>query len=142
MAENLKRPSPSDTLQESRQNVTRSSHAPPLLIDQKRHGCPNDGVCKLVCAHRIALRLAVTNLPVHVRLVEEASVRHDAGSHATLAQPLDLDQAGWLAVGIPDAAECDDVEGGVILQAPRLHGLTVPHPPGTRSDLRMHQASE
>jgi hypothetical protein len=86
-----------------------------LLVDQKGHSGAHRGMGELPRAHRILVRLTVTELPMHVCLLEESCVGHDTDPHAALAQTLDLDSLRWLTRIIEDAGEPDGIERVVVV---------------------------
>jgi hypothetical protein len=67
-----------------------------MLVHPKGNGSPDHGVSKLCRSHLILFRLPMSELPVHVGLVEKADVRHNACSHPALTQSLDHDVVGRL----------------------------------------------
>jgi hypothetical protein len=98
-----------------------------ILVDRHRDCRPHHGVGKLRRTHRISVGLPMSELPVHVRLVEKADAGHNACSHPAVAQSLDLDQVGRVVVLVNHSVERHDVEGRVVRVAQQFHDATVPH---------------
>jgi hypothetical protein len=76
-----------------------------MFIDQKCHSRPHSGMGKLCRANGIVFCLPVAGLEMHVCLLEKSCVGHDTRPHTALAESLDLDVIGWLAVRVEDLSE-------------------------------------
>jgi hypothetical protein len=87
------------------QHPLLSSALVDMLIDQERNCGSHDGMSELAGAHRDVSCLAVAELPMHVGLFEESGVGHNAGPHAALTEPFDLDPVSGLTIIVPDAGQ-------------------------------------